>query len=422
MENFFVVWSTPIAVFSLFFLSSLSTFVQAPKALRVIGSLILLPSILSATFLLRLTKESFIYVGRTWSLIPLDMHGVISYEFALLMVLFSIALIALLFILPSHRLVETIKALSLCFFMLCLLAFPINCFVAFALFSLGSFVISYNAIKESERNSLDDDIGEIFLWQRLSDLLLFISLLLIAIEQSSLSFLLLPKIASKISPLVIVLFFLGLVLRLTPLSGRRALGNFSDFRAILLEEYYVSLGISFLLLRMRDIIFLSQEANYFLISCTALILFRALFAPLTARIFFFKTINTFLVCLLIIFVCYQQYVAAQFAFVILAMLAPLALLIADHREAWIRTSANSAYYLDPLHRFMQLSKGMVAFAAESSTNFTGPVYGNFFMYRIPQLIVTIFELPLRLFHNGSIQRSLLFIIVSLATYYWWWER
>lgn len=422
MENFIFVWSTPIAVFGLFLLSSLNTFLQAPIALRVIGSLILLPAAMSAIFLLTLTKESYVLVGSNFALIPFDLHGIISHESALLYALATLVLIATLFMMPTNRVVGTIKLLSLCFLMLFLMAFPVGIFLAFALFSLGSFVISYYVILESERSGLDDDIGEVFVWQRLSDLLLFTSLVLIATEQQSISFLLLPKIASKISPIVIVIFFLALIFRLIPLSRRRALATFSDFRASFIEDCYISMGIAFLLLRMRDIIFLSEEANYFFIACAILVFFRSLFAPFTARIFIFKTINTFLVCLLIMLVCYQQFYAAQVAFAFLAILAPLALLVAEHQEVLLRTSVSAEHYFDPLTRFMQLIRSMIEFAAESSSNFTGPFYGNFLMYRMPQIIVTIFELPLRLFHNGSIQRSLLFIIVSLATYYWWWER
>ncbi|MCA9508258.1 MAG: hypothetical protein KC505_07560 [Myxococcales bacterium] len=61
------------------------------------------------------------------------------------------------------------------------------------------------------------------------------------------------------------------------------------------------------------------------------------------------------------------------------------------------------------------------FIARASSNFLGPLYGNFLLLKIPQLIISLFQIPLRFFHNGSIRRSVLFAIFLVITYYYIWE-
>ncbi|MGH7249932.1 MAG: hypothetical protein ACREGC_03075, partial [Minisyncoccia bacterium] len=49
-----------------------------------------------------------------------------------------------------------------------------------------------------------------------------------------------------------------------------------------------------------------------------------------------------------------------------------------------------------------------------------PVYSNLLLYRLPQFIIWIVQTPLRIFHNGSIKRSLLLILIILYAYYAAW--
>lgn len=61
------------------------------------------------------------------------------------------------------------------------------------------------------------------------------------------------------------------------------------------------------------------------------------------------------------------------------------------------------------------------FTANIVSNFIGPIYGNILLLKIPQIIIGIIQIPLRIFHNGSIRRSVLFIIIMVISYYYIWE-
>lgn len=61
------------------------------------------------------------------------------------------------------------------------------------------------------------------------------------------------------------------------------------------------------------------------------------------------------------------------------------------------------------------------FTANIISNFIGPIYGDILLLKIPQIIIGIIQMPLRLFHNGSIRRSVLFIIIMVISYYYIWE-
>lgn len=51
------------------------------------------------------------------------------------------------------------------------------------------------------------------------------------------------------------------------------------------------------------------------------------------------------------------------------------------------------------------------------------LYSGFLLYRLPQMIITLIQLPLRLFHNGNIQRSMMFTSIVLVSYFFfWWKR
>jgi len=67
-----------------------------------------------------------------------------------------------------------------------------------------------------------------------------------------------------------------------------------------------------------------------------------------------------------------------------------------------------------------ISRKIVLFLSLISANFIHPFYASFLLYRLPQLLVSAIQIPLRFFHTGSIQRSLLFMVLMAASYYSIW--
>lgn len=420
MLNLLFIWSPLIFIFLLSLFSSMSIFNHSPNALRIVGAVILLPSAISTIFLFKLTYASWMILGKNWSIIPIDLRVFYSSESAILLGFYTFSLIAALFLLPSNKLVNTIKLMSITYLLWLLIALPVHWFIFMSLFSMGSIIISYHIIREAELNAPDNDKESLFLSQRLSDLLAFTSLCFILANQKTLSLLELPRLASQISLSSLVIFFLALIVRLAPLSRKRVATSFAQFRVFYIEDAFVAIGTLVILLRLKEVVFYHEEANYLLIAACTLIILRTSFIVLQKNLDIFLSANSLLSCAAIILMCFEELQIAEVILYLLVLLMPITLYMAAQQNYSLRAKIKSEARFDPLLHLGSLLARLVTFSAEASVKFISPFYTNFILYRLPQFLVTILQIPLRIFHNGSIKRSLLFIIVSLTAYYWWW--
>lgn len=69
--------------------------------------------------------------------------------------------------------------------------------------------------------------------------------------------------------------------------------------------------------------------------------------------------------------------------------------------------------------FNGLSKISYVFG-RSYTYLINPIYSGFLFYYLPRILIIIPQIPLRLFHNGNIQRSLIFAIAIIVVYLYGW--
>lgn len=362
-------------------------------------------------------------MGRNWALIPFDLGVFLSKSSALIFLSSTFAIAIVIFLMPSTRLLATLRLSCLFAFLLALIALPIHWFLAATFLVLGSIILSFAIIRRSEKNVIDDDMSSSFLWQRLSDLFMFVSLLLILAQQKTLSLLLLPKTASTISQSYLIAFFLACALRLLPISRKKSAQSYVYFRASFIEDAFVSLGIVLMLLRLKDVVFYSDNANYVLIISALLIFLRTTINKFSETFQKVTVLNSFFTALSLILMCFKLFYLVEVLLALMVLFVATALLVASKKkDAPARITFGMQNTIDPLAKLAEMTQALVRFCAETSATIISPFYTNFLLYRLPQFIVTIFQIPLRLFHNGSIQRSLLFIITMLASYYWLWGR
>lgn len=420
MYYFFLIWSPFTAFFLLLLLSNTNLFLGAENSLRILGAILLLPALISSAILLK-GSHDIIFFENSWPRSPIDIGILLSQSSAIAISGCVLSGAALLFLMPTERLLGTLRIFALFSFLLILVSLPVHFFLAASLLALSSIGFSYAVIQRAEHNILEDDLSSNFLWQRLSDIFMFASLTLI-LASNNLSLFFFPKTIS-IAPGYIGIFFLSCGLRLIPMSRKRISQSFVHFRTTLLEDSFVSLGIIIILLRFSDLLFVNKNTNYVLIICAVLIFLRSAFNKLNEIYNILILLNTLLTCTILVLLCYKQNSIAEYILFIMILLIALDLILAGQKKALpARVTFGSKHSDDPLTRLSDTAQHLVRFSAESLSRIISPFYTNFLMYRLPQFIITLCQIPLRFFHNGSIQRSLIFIVISLVIYYWWWGR
>jgi hypothetical protein len=71
--------------------------------------------------------------------------------------------------------------------------------------------------------------------------------------------------------------------------------------------------------------------------------------------------------------------------------------------------------------FLRLPLEIIHFLTVLFSTFFNVIYGGILLYRIPNLLLAMIQIPLRFLHNGNIQRSLMFVSIMLVTYIFWWS-
>ena len=66
----------------------------------------------------------------------------------------------------------------------------------------------------------------------------------------------------------------------------------------------------------------------------------------------------------------------------------------------------------------QTNNKVILFIQKVFLKIISPLYGNFLFFILPQLCLTIFQIPLKLLHSGSLKRSLVMVLVIFITYFY----
>lgn len=422
MWNLLLLWSSFISYSVLFLLSTTTVFKQSPNALRIISSLFLLPAAISSVFIHKTTAKSIIILGQNYTIIPIDLRIIISSETSIFIITSLISLIIALFFLSSKKITQTIKTMTFSYLFLLLISTQSSWLISLLLLSLGSIFFSYIIILNSERPFLKDDATEYFLYHRASDIVAFLAIIFIFIQQNTLSLIEFSRSKLLLSSNVITLFFLAIIIRLIPISRTYKYPSYSYMRSHFISDVFVSIGLIITTIKFRNILFTSKYCNYFLIICLCLLTIRSIATIFPLKNNIYSAVHFLFILTSFISAIFQFLNITYLCILMILLLIPIKLILAD---SWIFPTYSthmSKKIFDPVQEFLDFLEKLIKLAAETSTNFISPFYAVFLLYRLPQFFVTLIQIPLRFFHNGNLQRSLMFIMVLFFSYYWWWKN
>jgi hypothetical protein len=413
MNNFLFICPT-FSFLAIFLLASFALANHAYAWLRILGSIALAPGLILSLFLLYLSRGSLIYVQYSLPVWPFAMPAYLTTVSAVAFLIMSLALASALFLIPRQRLFQAIQLLSFAFFLFTIISVVPNLALSFTIYSLGSIAITYLSMRHRETQSLRADISSTFMWHRISDLFIFIALIFIYHTQHNLSALLLPKTAWDIKTAYTSMLLFGLYFRLAQTCQSK--------NQTLLENAYIVVGILILLSKLEMVLLIRTDINVLL--SIIILLLLAICMAITNTIkdskYLFHSINTIISCVSFAFFGLGFFSLAEFLMVLLMALAPLRSILPSYFVGYSSQAKERATTEDSWEKLKRLLPTPIFLSADITATYIGPFYAHFLLYRFPQFVISLIDLPLRMFHNGSVQRYLLFIIISCLSYYWFW--
>lgn len=430
----FLIWSPLISLSAITLLYPLRLHSRGSQVARVYAAFLLFPAIVSFVSMLKLTYFDGIFIS-VIAQIPFGpvFWGIqVSKSNSAIIACINVSMAVLIFLLPKNRFVENISLAAIALGTIFILSTTPDQLIRMSVYSIGTILITYMLLNDEHDKNIILQVTNDFLWQRASDFLAFIALINILINQKTL---LLQKLAMPDNNIEIssrILFFVAIAMRVISLNAVDSnLLSHSDstIKNSVLRRVFIGAGSQILLLQFSTAIFGNILIDRFFLISSICILFYALillifdydktkFADHLASIFTagaFVAIcaganitATALICGLLII----------YPVISLSTIVKTTVLLNTRPPSKLRRSVLWASFLE--WTLLRLPIKLSYFFASVFTNVLNPIYAGFFLYRMPQILIGIVQTPLRLVHNGNIQRSLVFVAILAIAYIYRW--
>lgn len=421
----FVVWLCFSFILLISF-SSLKTNIKTVVLYRWLFAFIALPTtMLSLAMLKTCFFDHAIFLG-TLDLPLINISSKIYIDSFRAMVIFSSLLsLNLIFFITNHLYLSTATSLffSAIFFIILSQIFA-DLFFTFFCLEIGIIFLIFMGVIINFRN-LVYILANNFLWLLLANFVIMIGLLLIRIDFGHTTIFLDFNNTLFISfdPYPILYFSCFTQLFILHFLKKSSFRNTLSVSLMQLHlVLFGSLSALFMIIGTKEII-LAHDRIIFIAS-SGLLLGVSIFKTIKSKEYKQEYIYTLLlasVALTLFSNGYQQLCELMMATMLLVF--PFQIEKTAKRMALLKSSvaeipAEQSDLIESFNAFMaRISRAL----SNLSATIIGPLYGNFFLLRLPQLLISLIQLPLRFFHNGSIQRSIIFIIIMVLSYYYMWE-
>jgi len=345
-----------------------------------------------------------------------------------------IAFVILILFLPQKKFVNALTQSALSLAAIVLISSSTNLLFSAATFSIGSILLIYLLLFDQHDPMATLELTSDFLWQRFSDLIIFAALILALSESFSLLVFKLSNQNHDLPMAVKILFFAAIAMKCTPIHLIRENSPYSlerNSKEIIIYHIFVGISAQILFLFFSPALLNDANLNKFFMLIAAAILFFAVYLMiknqdkenLEHRIINLLTCATFLIT------CggfYRISLAMICGLIIFHPLLTLSLYSKGERifptsiAAQTKSSRIRITVLEGL--FFELPNALVKLLAGLFTKILNPLYSVFLLLRLPQIILSILQTPLRFFHTGNIQRSLLFTAITLYFYFALWGQ
>jgi hypothetical protein len=357
-------------------------------------------------------NTSIIKTSNIIDLFAIDIGIIISGLNSWLQLASILALLIILFFISYQRFSTNVLFLCISYLTLVMPFMFTNLFISFALYNIGSIIINYFIIYNSDKRLPVAHATSDFIWYRLSDIIVFISIIFL---YNSYSF----NTGNML--------FFGILLRviIIPSSNNYLkLGADHNFNYYILGKNIIALGALIFLCKNHAFLnFDNTSTNSFYIFSCCFLLVHAIFSWVKYnKLIYFP--NNFSYLVMIIALClfsFKKYILATSFIMLLIIIFPMLIIFTSQNKFYKKNLDHTPRYEDIVILISNLIQNFARFGAQVAARFASIFYANFLFYRIPQIVIGFFQIPLRLFHTGSLQRSMLFIIILLASYYWLWS-
>lgn len=432
----YIIWSSLISLLTIVFLYPLRFYSRGEPIGRVYASLFLLPAVVSAILLLHFIYVNHVIIDRAHNILMLPFYIGIHLNDINALLIFNINLAAFLLIifLPKNKFAENMSLAAMSLLMIFLVTSLNDQFIKMAVFSIGSIILSYMLLNdEAEKNTIQQ-ITQGFVSNIASDFLAFVSLLLIVIDQKILLIERLNILDDEIKILPRVLFFTAVSLRLITLitENRFFYGRpQAIIRHLIFYRIFVAICPQILLLHFAPAIFGQDQADFwFIIAASIILLYSILIWLFDSERFNFNAHSLGILSSLMLLCTSIGYYFITTAIICLILtIYPLATLNAVVKNVGLINVSPSLQIKKPNYLilfsqliFQHIPIKIIDGISKIFLQLLNPVYSGFFLYRLPQILMGILQIPLRFLNNGNIQRSLLFVVLIVVCYIYWWGQ
>lgn len=424
----FALWSPIISLLAISLLFPLRTHYNGHQISKIYAALFAFPACVSSIYLFIITSFGSIITTKTIhpSMIQAFFTLHTSWSTAAITLSTTISTVFLIFLYNKINAAKTTPIFSLFFALIIAISSIPDQLVRLSLFILGTIIASFLLLPVYNQTNKTTITGN-FLLQRISDFLALLALIFILVDghnnttNNPITSYELPSANSLIIYNISVLIRIISAVFFTERTVRN--GYLSPHSAI---KLYLGIGPQILLIQFKSVIVLDGSIQIFMLIAGVILLVFSLLKPIFQRESEGYIESTFSILIISSFIILWLGIN-DVALGLICVLITLYPICSTTRVNAARSSKiptpSSANYIPLLnHKFYLFLLRSLRNVAMSSINAINSIYSGLFFYYLPQLIITALQIPLRLFHNGNIQRSLFLVIIMLFCYNYWWRN
>lgn len=425
----FVIWSSLISLLAIIFLYPLRLHVRGSQISRFYAVALLFPALVSSLYVTKFANVD----SSISQLFRIDLIGAywgiaITQNNAPMNALLLVSIASMIFFLPDKKLIEHTLLLAICGLGLTIMVLTPDQLMKMLAYSLGNVAIVYVILSDEQERRVVHKVTNDFPVHLVSDFFAFTALVFLLLTQKTM-FSLDQTLANSMGLLPRTCFVLAMSLRVIALLGMDTGSSFrlsALIKLSIFRKFFIATGSQILLFNFADVLFTgdSLQLLFTIIAVMTLIwaLLRAAFEQKKTSIAD-GIINIATCSCFVLLTCQQKTVATIMLYTIIALYPLIALLVTTRRvtpsttEKTIRLPSRYSGLFERV--FLLIPMRVARFVSTFIIDFMVPIYSGFLLFRLPQIIIGILQTPLRLVHNGNLQRSLIFIAIVVVSLLWW---
>lgn len=400
------------------------------RVTRICAIIFLFPSLVSALIaqLLIIKNDVVLLSIARLQMVKIQFGFQISHNNIPIIIALNFLLLLLIFSLSHRKFVEYCSIASLSALFIFIIAATPDQLVRVSTLSIGTIVLSSIIFAQDFDVTYLDTVIKDFIINRLADLLAFTALIHVLLQFNVFITNEINLAENDIEFTHNFLFFASIMLRLISLgmAAKLPASSISATKFIIFYRLLLGIGAQLLLLFYAAPSAGTDSPFHMFMIMSALPVVVAFLASLhnKERIYSVNNISTLLLTANIVLILLGQRLIATMVLCLVVAIFPALSLTYTRKSiepdtALQKTKLRQAI-LELLKRLIAPLRATIILMANFVVSFFGLIYAGLLLYRLPQFLLALSQMPLRFLNNGSVQRSLIFVVVMLIAYSYWW--